>query len=127
MTTYIGIYQELEELIMLIKVNQISKTALSANDGTKLRNRICDALDTDSRVELDFSGINLYATMFFNAFVGYFIMNSQKDVIDNKIELLNISELGEKTFRHSYDNAIYVKENNINVETAMNESMHKEE
>lgn len=112
---------------MLIKVSDYTKTALSADDGVVIRNQILSVSDPDEEITLDFSGITLYATMFFNAFIGYFVLNSKKDLVDDRIKLENISALGQRTFEHSYNNAVFVKNNSVDMETAVKETLDGEE
>ena len=80
---------------MIIKIKEISENALFESDGIKLRNMIMDFCNSnhDEKIQLDFSGITLFATMFFNAWVGYFVKNNREDIL-NKIEAINISKLG---------------------------------
>lgn len=94
---------------MIIKIKEISENALFESDGIKLRNMIMDFCNSnhDEKIQLDFSGITLFATMFFNAWVGYFVKNNETDIL-NRIETTNISKLGEKTLQHSRDNAEYI-------------------
>lgn len=112
---------------MSIMVSEIIKTALSADDGKKIREIINKELEVEDVVTLDFSNITLFATMFFNAFIGYFIMNSKKEIVDKRINIINISELGKKTYEHSYSNAVFVKNNNIDVQKAINDSINGDE
>lgn len=96
-------------ILVIIKIKEISENALFESDGIKLRNMIMDFCNSnhDEKIQLDFSGITLFATMFFNAWVGYFVKNNREDIL-NKIEAINISKLGEKTLQHSRDNAEYI-------------------
>ena len=52
---------------MIIKIKEISENALFESDGIKLRNMIMDFCNSnhDEKIQLDFSGITLFATMFF--------------------------------------------------------------
>lgn len=94
---------------MKIRIKDISDNALFEDDGVKLRKEIIDFCDKNSheKIQLDFSDISLFATMFFNAWIGYFVKNNKTDIL-NRIETTNISKLGEKTLQHSRDNAEYI-------------------
>lgn len=79
--------------------------ALTESDGLKLRNAIEHILKNGSAVTLDFSGISLFATMFFNASIGHLVMTISPEKCDELIHITNISELGRDTYVHSFENA----------------------
>lgn len=88
-----------------IFVNKIAVMALTETDGLKLRSAIERSLSEFGRAELDFSGISLFATMFFNASIGHLVMNLSPKKCSELIQVTNISELGRETYLHSFDNA----------------------
>ena len=103
-------------MTMTIRIKDFTDNALSENSGTVLRSKIIELQSKNvEEIKLDFSGITLFTTMFFNASIGFFIINGKKDLID-KIELLNITQLGKRTYQHSYDNAVYILNNSAKKE-----------
>lgn len=90
---------------MTILISDFTKTALSADAGSIVRNEIIKVFDENSCEEiiLDFSGITLFATMFFNASIGYLV--KEREEIVEKIIPINLSELGKRTYNHSVENA----------------------
>lgn len=92
---------------MIIKIKDLVNNALSVNDGIIVREELLKYLDCGEEIHLDFEGVSLFATMFFNAFVGYFIKIGKKSFIQN-LKFDNISQLGLDTFQHSYNNAVFV-------------------
>lgn len=96
---------------MTIRIKDFTDNALSESSGTILRSKIIELQSKSiEEIKLDFSDITLFATMFFNASIGFFIINGKKDLID-RMELLNITQLGRRTYQHSYDNAVYILNN----------------
>ena len=73
-------------------------------------------LSEGDKIILDFEGISLFATPFFNASIGYFILNLGPEKFNEVFKLHQISELGLNTYQHSYENAVemYDKRTNIN-------------
>lgn len=104
-----------------IIVSDISKTALSANAGLKLREKILEEFEKgEGTVTLDFTDISVFATMFFNACFGYFVKEYRNfEIVDERIIRKNLNVLGESTLRHSLENAKTVLDN----EKAIQESI----
>ncbi|ADU27816.1 STAS-like domain-containing protein [Ethanoligenens harbinense] len=98
-----------------VMVRDIATMALTESDGRKLRKAIEASLKDGETVELDFSGISLFATMFFNASIGNFVMKLSPDECAEKIRLTNISDLGMDTYLHSFENAsaIYAQQETL--------------
>lgn len=97
--------------MLSIKVKDITSMALTDEKGKILREKINERIENgEEKVLIDFEGIQIFTTMFFNASIGHFILKNGPEIMD-KIELLNLSELGKETFNHSFMNAktIYEK------------------
>lgn len=93
-----------------IIVKDIAENALSESAGTKLRNKILEIFEENKNeaIVLDFSGVLLFATMFFNSSIGYLISKNSEAVKNITIE--NISQLGMDTLKHSKENALKLRE-----------------
>lgn len=90
----------------MIKACDYIKTAFSSNDAECLGKQISELLKNDNKIVVDFKGITIFTTLFFNnAFAKYVIEIGPKKY-DEKFELINLSELGHTTYMHSYNNAI---------------------
>lgn len=100
-----------------ILVSKIATMALTESDGLKLRRAIEASLKNDKEIELDFSGISLFATMFFNASIGNLIMRFSPKKCAEIIRLTHISDLGMDTYQHSFENASFI--------FAQRETLHK--
>lgn len=88
-----------------IKIVDICPIAMTEEQGLLVRDAMEPAVATNEAVVLDFTGISLFATMFFNASIGYYIVEKGVDYCTKNINLINISELGEETYKHSFLNA----------------------
>lgn len=102
---------------MHILISSFTPNALSEKAGAELREKILSSYtnNPNEEITLDFEGIVLYATMFFNASIGFLIQEDRYDIIDN-IDIINITSLGKKTLEHSKANAIFIKENSNKIE-----------
>ncbi len=82
--------------------------ALTESDGLKLRKAMEALLEDDNVIELDFTGVSLFATMFFNASIGNLIMRFSPEKCAEAIRLTHISDLGMDTYWHSFENASFI-------------------
>ena len=97
----------------LIKVADFSKFGLAEDDGVKLRNQILEKIKLGNTVIIDFEGISFFATPFFNASVGYCIKKIGVAQFDELVKFINLSKLGESTYKHSRENAVRIIEKDI--------------
>lgn len=100
----------------IIKIKSFAEMAMTEDDGMHLRKEIADGLADSDSVILDFSDIDLFATPFFNASIGYFVMKLTPDTYNKQICVENLSDLGKETYGHSYQNAISIYENKIDLD-----------
>lgn len=89
-----------------IKVNNILQSAFSNEQAEILREEIQKYIDDNDRIELDFSGITKYTTLFFNFSTGYYVNLLGKEKYDSIFEIKNLNDLGESTYLHSYNNSV---------------------
>lgn len=94
-----------------IRISSITKMAMTEDAGMQLRKEMNEAMEREEGVILDFEGIELFATPFFNASIGYFVMNLSPDKYKKQVKVINLSDLGKETYAHSYQNAVSVYEN----------------
>ena len=100
----------------VIKISSITTMAMTEDAGMQLRNEMCKAIQQEESVVLDFEGIELFATPFFNASIGYFVMQLSPDKYQDRVNVKNLSDLGRETYSHSYQNAVSVYENKTDLE-----------
>ena len=91
--------------MLQIKIKDICPMAMTEDQGLLVRNAMKSAAEANEVIVLDFDGISLFATMFFNASIGYYIVEKSIDYCKENIRLANISELGRETYDHSFENA----------------------
>ena len=86
-------------------VNKFTNMAMTESAGLKVRKEIENLISTEKKIIIDFSGISLFATMFFNASIGHFVLLLSPEKCNNLFELINLTELGMETYTHSFENA----------------------
>lgn len=89
----------------MIIVKDFLNMAFSYEDGMELREKINMALKTEKPVEVDFEGINVFTTMFFNACFGHFVFANSIDWYNEMIKVINLNQMGIETYKHSIENA----------------------
>ena len=96
-----------------IEVYKICPYAMFEDDGIALRNMIIEDWNKNADLifTLDFNGIAMFATMFFNASIGWFVLHKGADETKKRIRYTNLSKLGEETWAHSFSNAVGVANN----------------
>ena len=94
-----------------IIVSKLIKNGLTESNGLVLRGKIEELIkniSSDEKIILDFKDITLFATPFFNASIGYYVLTLGPEKFNKIFELGEISELGLNTYNHSYENAIEI-------------------
>lgn len=95
-----------------IKIASHMRLCLADKEGMVLRNLIDANFIANERVVLDFSGISVYASPFFNVSLGYFIGKYGIEKYNNVVEIKNLSPVGEKVYQIVSENAVKYFESN---------------
>lgn len=102
----------------IIYVKELFTNGLTESNGLILRNKIEEILQKNENemIVIDFDDLALFATPFFNASIGYFVLKLGPEEFINKFKLKNMTKLCEDTYQHSYENAVekYKKEIDLN-------------
>lgn len=95
---------------MIIRAKDFIENGFSHDDANKLSLEISKAIaatdSTRETIQIDFSGILYYTTLFFNQALTYLVGQWGKDRYLQRIELLNLPESGEGTYDHALQYAI---------------------
>ena len=97
-------------MIERINIKSLCEYAMFETDGEVLRTAIEEIWNNDptSTIILDFSDVDMYATMFFNASIGWLVLHHGEDTVRTHIITENMTKLGADTWKHSFENAITV-------------------
>lgn len=91
---------------MNIFVNRfVGTNALTMTDGQRIFEEIHPRLLAHESVVLDFEGVNIFATPFFNAAIGRLLADLSADVLRDRLEFKNLSALGASILRSVIENA----------------------
>lgn len=99
-----------------IKISDFCNVALSITNGELIKNEIEKNIDNYEKIILDFDNITLFATPFFNLAIGHFVIKLTPEKFLEKIKCINLTELGEETYKYSYNNACSIYKESIKEE-----------
>lgn len=97
--------------MMTIVVANFLPNAFSNDQAEQLKEKIVEALKTNDKIVIDFSGITKFTTLFFNFSTSYFLSVMGKEKYDKIFQVINLNELGQSTYNHSYNNCIRDEKN----------------
>ena len=90
----------------MIKANKYIKTGFSANDAECLLDVIEPIVNRNEVVQIDFSDIKIFTTLFFNIALTKYVVQLGPQKYKEMFKVLNLSEVGQSTYQHSFDNAV---------------------
>ena len=90
----------------MIKALDFIKTGFSADDANELDKVIQPLFERGEKIVVDFEGIKIFTTLFFNNVFAKYILTIGPETYQECFALENLSELGQTTYQHSFDNAV---------------------
>lgn len=91
-----------------MKINvadSIGKNAVTQRAGNALYEMIHGPLRNNERVVIDFSGIGVYSSPFFNNSIGRLFADIDEEAIKRHLDIINISQVGADVVRRVIENA----------------------
>lgn len=85
--------------------DEIGRYAVSQEDGAKIRELVEHHIDEDRPVVLDFEGVDVHVTVFYNEAIGRLYVTRDTDLVDRLISAENLSEHGRAVFEESREHA----------------------
>lgn len=93
----------------IIKVKSLTEKCMAQKNGLILRKAIENAIEENEEITLDFDGIKLFASPFFNISLGYIIGKYGENKF-NDIKIINISDLGSRIISQVKNNSLVSKD-----------------
>jgi len=91
---------------MIINIRDtIGTRCILKDDGQRLFNQIEPSLRDDMDVTLNFEGVSLFASPFFNFSIGQLIIAMPEDVVKNKLHIHNLDSVGQSVMSRVVENA----------------------
>lgn len=79
--------------------------ALTPEDGRSVYDRVHASLRSDDQVELDFDGVKVFASPFFNSAIGRLLADSHAEYLREHLKFQNISGAGAELLQRAIENA----------------------
>ncbi|MFK5949698.1 MAG: STAS-like domain-containing protein [Methylococcales bacterium] len=109
----------------VIAKDLVGVNAISMQSGKHLYDVIYEPLKSGDKVEIDFVGVGLFASPFFNAGIGYLLKDINIEDLQRDLKFTNLSDVGRQILNLVISNAIkyYDEKNNL---PEMLESINKD-
>jgi hypothetical protein len=90
-----------------IKVFELTgRNAISMQNGERLYNSLRSELISNDSIDVDFKGVELFASPFFNASIGLLLKDISIEILQQKLSIINLSDVGKDLLNHVIANAI---------------------
>jgi len=91
---------------MQINVKElVGENAMTLDDGDVIYARIHDPLTQGETVELDFDGVQVFASPFFNAGIGRLLGELTTETLNSRLKFDHLSDFGARVLRRVIENA----------------------
>jgi len=91
---------------MKIEAKEHISSGFSAKDAEIISLIINKGLESEKSVEIDFKDIRYFTTLFFNLALTSLLDKMSNEEYQSRIKIINLSEVGQETYEHSYENAV---------------------
>ncbi len=83
----------------------VGEDAITVDDGQSIHERIKPELLAGHEVELDFDGVSVFASPFFNAAIGQLLRDLRPEDLNRLLRVLNMNATGYAVLRRVIENA----------------------
>ena len=83
----------------------IGENGITLEDGQKVYDLIHPALLAGQRIELDFAGVDVFASPFFNAAIGHLLQDIKPEDLNRLLGVSNLVPAGEYVLRRVIENS----------------------
>jgi hypothetical protein len=98
----------------------VGQNAISMQSGSFLYEKIYSDIISKNLIELDFEGVELFASPFFNSSIGLLLKDVEIKNLQSSLKVSNLSEVGRQLLNHVIDNAIkFYGEDNKRISDAL--------
>ncbi len=103
---------------MYVKViDKFGTRCITSQDGQALYDLIYPALSSNQRVDIDFSGVDIFASPFFNYSIGQVFNMLNPDSLRNNLHFVGESEVGRIIIERVIENSLAFKDKSTVMDT----------
>jgi STAS-like domain of unknown function (DUF4325) len=104
--TNLGFESEREFTPMKMNIRQyLGENCMTVKQGQSLYNEIYPILQSGKEVEIDFSGVKIFASPFFNYAIGQLLRDLTADQLNDLLIIQNLNSVGSNTLELVIENA----------------------
>lgn len=93
-------------MITISVKDMVGPNAISMNSGQKIKNEILKQWEKNEKISVDFDGIDVFASPFFNASIGALLKGKTIEQLQERLEFANISDHGRRLINLVIQNAL---------------------
>jgi STAS-like domain of unknown function (DUF4325) len=105
----------------------IGENCITVEDGQKLYDRIHPQLKANEHVEIDFDGVRICASPFFNFGIGQLLKDLPSSSLNELLKISNLHSVGEKTLRVVIANSKQYYSDNQSVRQSIDAAVMEQE
>ncbi|XLX41864.1 STAS-like domain-containing protein [Ectopseudomonas mendocina] len=98
------------------------KNAISMQNGEKLYAALHKKLESGESIIVNFEGVALFASPFFNASIGLLLKDIPIENLQKQLSIINLSDVGRDLLNHVISNALIFHKNTDKVSNAIDQS-----
>jgi hypothetical protein len=83
----------------------VGENAVTLEDGDKIYQTIFPALKSEEKISIDFTGVKVFASPFFNAAIGKLLKDFIPDALNRLISFLNLNPVGSDVLKRVIENS----------------------
>lgn len=89
-----------------LQVSQlIGEYGITVDDGQRIYDYVLPHLQNNQQVELDFAGVSIFVSSFFNAAVGQLLRDFQTEDLNRLVKFSNLTSVGKLVLKQVIENA----------------------
>jgi len=83
----------------------VGENAITLEDGDKIYKNIFPALKSEEKISIDFVGVKVFASPFFNAAIGKLLRDFTTDTLNRLLSFLNLNSVGSDVLKRVIENS----------------------
>lgn len=83
----------------------VGENAVTLDDGNKIYGNIFPALKSEEKINIDFTGVKVFASPFFNAAIGRLLKDFSSDLLNRLVSFSNLNAVGAEVLKRVIENS----------------------
>jgi len=83
----------------------VGENAVTLDDGEKIYQKIIPALNAEEKVDIDFTGVKVFASPFFNSAIGRLLKDFSGEILNRYLSFNNLNPIGTEVLKRVIENS----------------------